>query len=244
MIYHLLFDVPHVSLKRCTMDGPIQAKTLSPSLTRSGRRIHKLDSSYYQHGTPAMAIVFACRQLYIEAGPVYYASRIFTFSHQKYMIAFVSTLRERNPFGIFNLNAIRHVSIHGGYLWQKRYGITNDQMVLAAAVSLPCLRYIELITRERLFSEEWFKTAELLAHWCGRSASWRNALLIGPHIDLQEHNMALCARHPEIFYWREAFIFTRDSVADSADWKIELKFWHNQHCKIVEDTLGLNFDTY
>ncbi|MCJ1403802.1 hypothetical protein MMC11_007025 [Xylographa trunciseda] len=244
MIYHLVLDLNMSDkLKRYEINKPIPKKALS--LTRSGRRIRKSEVSYYERGTPRMAIVFTCRQVYVEAGPLYYASRIFEFFSYKCMSSFISALGKENPFSTFNLDAIRHISIRGDYGSWTGNRINSDELdlIVAAALLIPRLHYIEIFVLERFGSEEWNKMTTKLAYWCARSQSWRHALLIGANIDLRDHKFASMRFHPP-HYWRKAFLFTCDSTVYPPNWKFEPKYWDSQYNKIVEDTLGLNHDDY
>ena len=117
-------------------------------------------------------------------------------------------------------------------------------LITVAAVLILHAYYIEIFISERLGSQEWSKRANHLAKWCGRSLSWRTALLIGPLIDPDRHGLTRNSRHPALFNWNEATLLTSGHADENSNWKIEMKLWQKQHCKVVEDTLGLNFDTY
>ena len=65
-------------------------------------------------GTPILAVAFTCREVYLEAAPIYYGSIIWHFHSRRWLAQFLETLGRKNKIqgiGLRILEAVRHFRI-------------------------------------------------------------------------------------------------------------------------------------
>lgn len=89
------------------------------SRLRSGKSIRPFSEDVRENlnalqGTPIIAIAFTCREIYLEAAPIYYGSIIWHFSSRRWLTRFLETLGRKNKIqgiGLRIIEAVRHIRI-------------------------------------------------------------------------------------------------------------------------------------
>jgi hypothetical protein len=116
---------------------------------RSGTFLLPAQDGRLWNSTPTLAVAFTCRQMYLEAAPIWYANLRFAFVMLDHMKSFIKSI------GVRNRDVIQHITI---YIDPNSYQPTDDvfgatsQVLSAACQCLPGLRTIILSTHKFLRS--------------------------------------------------------------------------------------------
>ena len=87
-------------------------------------------------GTPILAIAFTCRQVYLEAAPIYYHGIIWHFRSTQWLDRFLETLGPKNKIqgiGMAILESVRHIRIK-----------LHSPRMMALAVKFPHLNRLDI----------------------------------------------------------------------------------------------------
>lgn len=111
------------------------------SRLRSGKSIRPFSEDVREkqralEGTPILAIAFTCRQVYLEAAPIYYNGIIWHFRSTQWLERFLETLGPKNKIqgiGMAILEAVRHI----------RIGL-HSPVMMALAVKFPHLTRLDI----------------------------------------------------------------------------------------------------
>ena len=110
-------------------------------------------------GTSTLAIAFTCRQIYLEAAPIYYGGTIWLFRYKQWLELILETLWPKNKIqgiGSQLLEAVRHIRIQ-----------LDSPRMMALAVRFPYLKRLDVFNempgqQERVLSKILEKTVPAL----------------------------------------------------------------------------------
>lgn len=115
------------------------------SRLRSGKSIRPFSEDVREkqrglEGTPILAIAFTCRQVYLEAAPIYYGGIIWHFRTTHWLERFLETMGAENKIqgiGSRILEAVRHIRIR-----------LHTPRMMALAVKFPHLTWLEIFSEK------------------------------------------------------------------------------------------------
>lgn len=202
MIYKLVMCKPHMAYAKYNIVGSFEAgKT---STTRSGKAIRPRQLPPYETAPGKLALAFTCRQLYLEAGPIWYANTAFQFRNPRSMQEFLAAI------GPANMRAIRYVGLH----FENRSEQEGHAGVCDLYNRLGSVRDLEVFVADRHGDEEWQAWEMGLLEICRRSKTLT-------HVALVENRFMGWKSHLRVDGVTKEWVVTPREYLDVPSWQFE-----------------------
>lgn len=141
-IYELGFMGLHDENEGLTIGRPV-GRMPPKSRLRSGKSIRPVSEDIRENqraleGTPALAVAFTCRQIYLEAAPIYHKAITWQFRSWQWMKRFLETLGFKNKIqgvGLRVLEAVQHIRI-----------VVRLPRMMALAAKFPHLKSLDILS--------------------------------------------------------------------------------------------------